>query len=384
MHDDIDRRLGWTRDLISDDPAIRERALLRYNVAETRYHEVLGHFHAAPDHRTVRARLDEAESQLMPYAANGLTEFASRTSSALLEYLVIYLRWEALYPNEWTWHAKRWGYKKAWLRRLAWHIHELPAHLLPQLAELVVLAAARPQRVRDQYYARLARRLPREPLYSRLVQLHESGDPTTRERAGYLIWLLDDPLQAAPKLSQWRRYLREHHGRTEHPHQAAQPDSNGWRAYLAGTVVVCPRPDCAAPALTSRQPSADPYDRRRLVCTGSCPPFEEPAPGYVYTRGEDPEVDADFGLPLWLQRRCRDGRTVWAFHARHLDTIERCVRARSGSGPVDDAWPGPYGRVPGWMSTDRYREEVLAVIADLRATLPAALRGPGPAATIEP
>ncbi|MDI1463685.1 hypothetical protein QEZ54_22130 [Catellatospora sp. KI3] len=32
MRDDIDRRLRWTRDLISDDPAVRERALLRHGL----------------------------------------------------------------------------------------------------------------------------------------------------------------------------------------------------------------------------------------------------------------------------------------------------------------------------------------------------------------
>ncbi|WP_409496634.1 hypothetical protein [Amycolatopsis sp. cmx-11-12] len=55
-------------------------------------------------------------------------------------------------------------------------------------------------------------------------------------------------------------------------------------------------------------------------------------------------VDPFFREPLWLRADCCGGNTLWAFHERHLDLIERFVAAK-------------------------LRDKVLRTIAKLRATL---------------
>ncbi|MFD6071801.1 TFIIB-type zinc ribbon-containing protein [Amycolatopsis lurida] len=121
-------------------------------------------------------------------------------------------------------------------------------------------------------------------------------------------------------------------------------------------LVVCPR--CAGRA------SVTPG---RLTCAGCALMRVPPAPDH---RAWNRPVDPFFREPLWLRADCCGGHTLWAFHARHLDLIERFVGAKLRERGLGDR-PGMslIARLPAWMTTAQHRDEVLRTIAKLRATL---------------
>ena len=83
---------------------------------------------------------------------------------------------------------------------------------------------------------------------------------------------------------------------------------------------------------------------------------------------------------LWLRAPCCGGELLWAANAEHLGYLERYVRADLRERP--EAVVSPMGRrwvgkglswkLPAWMKAAKHRDEVLATIAELRATLPTA------------
>ena len=160
------------------------------------------------------------------------------------------------------------------------------------------------------------------------------------------------------------------------------------------TLVVCPRCDGCARAV----PVDD--DRRsvvRLSCT-SCALVREgrsSGPG----RGElrlspvedgrtwrDPATRAISTWPdtadqvhaLWLRATCCGGEVLWAANEEHLSYLEDYLAASLRERP--DAVISPMGRrwvgkglswqLPDWMKAAKHRDEVLAALAQLRATLP--------------
>ncbi|MFE6613298.1 TFIIB-type zinc ribbon-containing protein [Amycolatopsis sp. NPDC057786] len=121
-------------------------------------------------------------------------------------------------------------------------------------------------------------------------------------------------------------------------------------------LVVCPR--------CSRRASVTP---ERLTCVGCALARVRPAPDYSAWNGP---IDPFFREPLWLRADCCGGNTLWAFHARHLDLIERFVAAKLRERGLGDR-PGLtlVARLPAWMTAAKHRDEVLRTIAELRATL---------------
>lgn len=81
-------------------------------------------------------------------------------------------------------------------------------------------------------------------------------------------------------------------------------------------------------------------------------------------------IDPFFHEPLWLRADCCGGNTLWAFHERHLDLLERFVAAKLRERGLGNR-PGMtlVARLPAWITTAKHRDEILRTIAKLRATL---------------
>ncbi|NUR85269.1 MAG: hypothetical protein HOY71_14390, partial [Nonomuraea sp.] len=127
-----------------------------------------------------------------------------------LPYALLYLRWEALYPDEWTAHVGGWGTKTGMLQCLAEDAAHLPADVIDDLIELIVSAVLREHRRGDDGYARLVQALRSPQLHDRLQPLTQHAHSGYRLRAGYLLWLLRHPEAAHAKPFQWKTWLATH------------------------------------------------------------------------------------------------------------------------------------------------------------------------------
>lgn len=104
---------------------------------------------------------------------------------------LLFLEWEARYPQEWTEHAKAWGTKQALIRGLAATDHD---HCLrAKLIDLVDLAVQRTYRCKDREYVRVARVVDGDELRDRLHRAQHSENPAAQRHASYVLWLLDRP-----------------------------------------------------------------------------------------------------------------------------------------------------------------------------------------------
>ena len=230
-------------------------------------------------------------------------------------------------------------------------------------------AGGRPQRLGDEWYARLARRLPSEPLCRDLRDLLTSENAAARERAGYLLCLLEDPQLPQPNFLRWQRYLRERHGRGEHTRVRGNT-TPAWYARRDVIVVRCP--ECASPATVRRDEHAPTGggSQWNAACAG-CGYSEHRTTRWPNARRDDGEAHDDiFGHALWLQTRCCGDNLLSADNLDELERIDRYLRARVrlrsggvGYGPV------PAGtRLPYWMMTAANQPELLTVIAHRRST----------------
>ncbi|MEV4135651.1 hypothetical protein AB0J72_26180 [Dactylosporangium sp. NPDC049742] len=374
MREGWDERLGWALGLISDDPSCRERAHLMLEQVRLDRYEAWRRSNAVrnePGNEALHEQHRQTRLRLLPDAiwASWRPDEDLRSWPGL-PYMLLYLQWEARFPNEWTWHAKEWSSKTSMLRLLTRRAGEIPDRYVGLLADLVVQAASRPQRLGDEWYAKLARVLPREPLSGQLQGLLAAGDAVVRERAGYLLWLLDDPRRPQPKFSQWQRYLREQHGRGEHTRVRGRR-TPAWFQYQHVVLVRCPH--CVAQATVSPDEheglatdatwhaacAACGYSEHRSGWTA----IRRPAGGEAY--------GPIFGHPLWLQARCCGDNLLKADNLEDLDRMDRYLRARvrlgtdgTGYGPV----PGETS-LPDWMMTRDNQAELLTVIAHLRSTV---------------
>jgi hypothetical protein len=373
VRDDWDERLGWTWDLLSEDPARREHAHRILDQARLVHSEALQRYNAVwlqPGSDRLFAEYRQTMSGMLPHAL--WEDQPSRDEMPTwpgLPYLLLYLRWEVFFPNEWTWHAKGWGAKTGILRELTRVADRLPDRHLRLLSDLIVRVVARPQRLGDEWYARLARVLPRHLLQARLTDLAADPDPVTRRRAGYLLLLLDDILSGKPTFAQWQRYLRERHGGGEHIRVRANAVP-AWYERVDTILIRCPQ--CAAMGTVRRDPDVPRADGSTWHAgCGSCTFTNSRTTRWANGRGHPDEAsEAVFGYPLWLQARCRDGNLLSADHLEQLDRIERYLLAR-----VDLRGGGAYGIVPGqthlpeWMKPATRRAEVLDAIGRLRETV---------------
>jgi len=83
--------------------------------------------------------------------------------------------------------------------------------------------------------------------------------------------------------------------------------------------------------------------------------------------------------PLWLRASCCGGELLWAANEEHLTYLESYIgaslreRPEAVISPMGRRWVGKglSWQLPDWMKSAKHREEVVAVLAKLRATLPA-------------
>ncbi|GAA0985150.1 hypothetical protein GCM10009555_060030 [Acrocarpospora macrocephala] len=209
-----DRCLGWTFELISEDPVRREQARGRLRVTQDRRSEALYAFNevwrdeglSAADQ--AGARYIAERRRTLPDALWEFIPAESYADWAGLKYVLLYLEWEARYPDEWMASAKGWGTKHDKLDDLARAVPHLATAVIDQLVDLISLAVRREHRCEDVGYAVLARAVGGSRLRRLLLEIADDPDEGFRLRARYLLWLLDHPEASKPKASQWKAWLR--------------------------------------------------------------------------------------------------------------------------------------------------------------------------------
>ncbi|GAB1694940.1 hypothetical protein [Krasilnikovia sp. M28-CT-15] len=84
-------------------------------------------------------------------------------------------------------------------------------------------------------------------------------------------------------------------------------------------------------------------------------------------------MDPFFRVPLWLTTECCGGHTLWAFNRRHLDLLHNYVAAkvRERAGGYERGGMTLVARLPRWVKQASNRDELLAAIAELRASIDA-------------
>lgn len=203
-------RLGWAHGLTAGDPA--ERAVTLAHLADAakntqdawdrlsrtwRRRYALGSRAASRNYHEVR-RYGLPEGLWDRPTGTDITTWPG------LPYVLLFLEWEARFPQEWTRHAKAWGTKQDLIRFVAVAHHE--DAVKAKLAELIEIVVQRPYRCKDREYVRVARAVDGEDLRDRLETAARSDNPWARRHAGYVLWLLDRPEVPNTRHS-WRTWL---------------------------------------------------------------------------------------------------------------------------------------------------------------------------------
>ncbi|MEU6553065.1 hypothetical protein ABZ915_22685 [Streptomyces sp. NPDC046915] len=197
-------RLGWAYGLISPRPAERSAALDRLDRAREEAGAALARYHETWRRPTVLLLLtargraaaerayDEAASRCLPEALwKGHRHDGDLGTWPGLPYALLFLEWEARYPQEWTEHAKAWGTKQSLIRELAKIGHD--PRVRAKLIDLLDVIVQRPYRCKDREYVRVARAVDGDELRTRLTRARDSEQPWARLHAGYVLRLLDHP-----------------------------------------------------------------------------------------------------------------------------------------------------------------------------------------------
>ncbi|MFE3506230.1 hypothetical protein [Kitasatospora sp. NPDC059160] len=199
-------RLGWAFGLIADDPAVRSAALDQLAEAQEQVEDALGRCnelwrltmplgaeeqYQEPAFREARRRYGRARGRSLPDGLWGRPASGDLAHWPGLPYALLFLEWEARYPQEWTHHAKAWGTKQSLLRDLA--LAHQPEAIRAKLTDLVEIVVHRAYRCKDREYVRVARAVDSADLRGRLDRAVESDSPWARCQAGYVRWLLDRP-----------------------------------------------------------------------------------------------------------------------------------------------------------------------------------------------
>src|SRR5262249_5564392 len=149
---------------------------------------------------------DEAASHCLPEALWNSPFSGDIGTWPGLPFALLFLEWEARYPQEWTQHAKEWGTKQALIRELAAGDHSQAVK--GRLVDLVDLVVQRAHRCKDREYVRVARAMDGDDLRGRLDQARRSDNPWAQLHAGYVLWLLDRP-EIPNTRYVWRTWLAD-------------------------------------------------------------------------------------------------------------------------------------------------------------------------------
>lgn len=201
----------WMLDLIARDAVVRQRALSRHQALLAATVEAWNRWLQARADSSVRTapRLTAEKDQAWAAfrSAEGQTMYP-----AILErrapYLVLFLRWEARYPQEWgalgSWRSSPWGVKEVVLSHF--DRNGVPGRHRGPIADLIIAALGRPYRCKDWRYAALVRHVVDKPFLARVEALHEADDPLVRLRARFVTHVARHPEQRV-KQGSWQRWI---------------------------------------------------------------------------------------------------------------------------------------------------------------------------------
>ena len=79
-------------------------------------------------------------------------------------------------------------------------------------------------------------------------------------------------------------------------------------------------------------------------------------------------IDADFGLPLFLQVPCRFGK-IWAFNQNHLTELHSYINATLRERTADAGNASMPSRLPNWMKSAKNREMINKKLTQLQSQL---------------
>ncbi|MEU3206129.1 hypothetical protein ABZ702_20095 [Streptomyces cyaneofuscatus] len=203
-------RLGWTYGLIASDPAVRGVALARLADAESNTRDASDRYNRtwrrrySPRRKAARGNYEEIRKHSLPDALWDRPAGPDIVAWPGLPYALLFLEWEARYPQEWTRHAKAWGTKQGLIRDVAVAHHDETVRT--KLADLIEVVVQRPYRCKDREYVRAARAVDGNDLRIRLQTAARSDNPWAQRHAGYVLWLLDRP-EVPNTRHVWRTWL---------------------------------------------------------------------------------------------------------------------------------------------------------------------------------
>ena len=177
-----DRCLGWTFELISEDPVRREQARDRLRATQDCRSEALYAFNEVWRDKGLSAadqagdRYNAERRKTLPDALWEFIPAHSYAGWAGLKYVLLYLEWEARYPDEWMTSAKNWGTKHGKLDDLARAVPYLASEVIDQLVDLICRAVRREHRCEDAGYAVLARAVGGLRLRRLLLEIADDPD----------------------------------------------------------------------------------------------------------------------------------------------------------------------------------------------------------------
>ena len=218
--------LDWVFDLVAAEGVVRARALARHQELLAVADEAWSRQNAlwaveessTPSGPHLLAAMDQARAEFNLYRRqtifgpiDAVLESARSDVSArqmYCSYVVLYLQWEAEYPQDWAapesslWSP--WGTKAALLDRF--DRDGVPRDVCPPIRGLIVAALRRPYRCKDWMYARLVRHVLDRPFLGTVEKLCEAEDPLVRLRAQFVVHAAQNPQQRIKRTS-WRRWL---------------------------------------------------------------------------------------------------------------------------------------------------------------------------------
>ena len=212
---------AWVFDLVAADERVRHRALSRHQALlaaatvalhrenavlfSTKPHQVAKPDQARADMRWHRDQTIEGPLEAFFDAAPDDADETARWAS----FMVLSLRWEASFPEEWrardSWMWSPWSVKERLLHRLG--RHGIPAVARAQMVDLLVSALERPYRCKDWMFAGLAHHLGADPYFRGRVQTLAAGDDAvTRLRARFVLHVARHREMVITRTS-WSRWL---------------------------------------------------------------------------------------------------------------------------------------------------------------------------------
>ncbi|MDX3658967.1 hypothetical protein PV646_16815 [Streptomyces sp. ID05-26A] len=184
-------------DLIADDDAVRGRALARHRESVASGTGVS--IYEPGRDRTVFWYL----GQLLRWESRN-----SAVSAELWPFVALYLRWETLFPDQWTSRDTQiwspWSMKEGVLGHLG--RCGLPTEARPEAIDLLVDVVHRPYRCKDWMYALLVRHVDGADFRDRMAALARAEDPLVRCRAQFLLDVADRP-EVRVKRNTWGAWL---------------------------------------------------------------------------------------------------------------------------------------------------------------------------------